>query len=75
MKLSVLLSTEEAERFCAYCTERGHKKSTLIARLIRDHLDREGYAAQPALFPAAPARSTVPKEMKRKMKRKGDVGA
>lgn len=42
-KLSVLLTTEEGSRFAAYCTERGFKKSTLIARLVREFLDRENY--------------------------------
>lgn len=54
MKLSVLLTDDEGERFCAYCTAKGHKKSTLIARLIREHLDREAFAAQPPLFPSEP---------------------
>ena len=39
VKVSVLLDSEEFERFDAYCRETGFKKSTLIARLIRDHLD------------------------------------
>lgn len=45
-KISVLLSDAEDERFTAYCQEKGFKKSTLLVRLIRDHLDREGYAKQ-----------------------------
>jgi len=49
-KISVLLAPEEAERFEAYCTERGFKKSTLIARLIREHLDRERFGMQGRLF-------------------------
>jgi hypothetical protein len=49
-KVSVLLSPAEEDRFSAYCSERGFKKSTLIARLIREHLDGENYAPQPALF-------------------------
>lgn len=32
---------DEASRFERFCESRGHKKSTLIARLIREHLDRE----------------------------------
>ena len=40
LKISVLLDVEEFHRFDAYCKEQGFKKSTLIARLIRDHLDR-----------------------------------
>lgn len=39
VRLTVLLKPQEAERLDAYCEESGHKKSTLIARLIRDHLD------------------------------------
>lgn len=40
VKISVLLDSQEFDRFDAYCHERGFKKSTLIARLIRDHLDQ-----------------------------------
>ena len=43
-RVTVLLDPEEFERFAAFCLQRGHKKSTLVARLIRDHLDSEGYA-------------------------------
>ena len=45
-QVTVLLDHEEFERFESYCAERGFKKSTLIARLIRDHLDGEGYRQQ-----------------------------
>ena len=49
-KITVLLTDEEFARFDAYCRERGYKKSTLIARLIRQYLDLEGYNPQrPAL--------------------------
>jgi hypothetical protein len=44
-KISVVISTAELDRFNSYCTEKGHKKSTLIRRLIREHLDREAYHA------------------------------
>ena len=40
-RVNVLFSEDEAERFNAYCSRHGFKKSTLIARLVRDHLDRE----------------------------------
>jgi hypothetical protein len=50
VRVQVLMPPPEAERFEAYCHDRGHKKSTLIVRLIREHLAREGYAA------AGPAR-------------------
>lgn len=35
-KLSVLLAAEEADRFDRCCRTHGYKKSTLVARLIRD---------------------------------------
>ncbi len=41
--VSVLLTPDEFERLEAYCSERGYKKSTLIARLIRAHLDGENF--------------------------------
>lgn len=50
IKISVLLSPEEAARFEAYCDERGYKKSTLIARLIREYLDRERFTVQMDMF-------------------------
>ena len=48
-KITVLLNREEYMRFEAFCSERGHKKSTLVARLIRDHLDSEGFRSQRVL--------------------------
>ncbi len=42
-KITVLLDVSEFARFDAYCNARGFKKSTLIARLIRDHLDKEHF--------------------------------
>ena len=43
VRVQVLMPPEEAGRFEAFCQERGHKKSTLIARLVREYLDREDY--------------------------------
>jgi len=40
-RIQVLLARTEAERFEAYCRRQGFKKSTLIARLVREHLERE----------------------------------
>ena len=54
-RVQVLLPMAEAQRLEDYCREHGYKKSTLIARLIRAHLDREGYPAQPNLFQTAPS--------------------
>ena len=45
-KVSVLLTEEELDRLERYCVQHGHKKSTLIARLIRDHLDAEQFRVQ-----------------------------
>ena len=42
-KVTVLLVEQEFERLESYCQSRGHKKSTLIARLIREHLEREKF--------------------------------
>lgn len=47
--VSVLLTDEEFDRLESFCDERGHKKSTLIARLIREHLDAERHQMQQAL--------------------------
>lgn len=46
LKVGVLLTEEELARFERYCVQRGYKKSTLIARLIRDHLDSEQFSVQ-----------------------------
>lgn len=40
-KISVLVPEDEAERFESYCRENGFKKSTLIVRLIKEHLNRD----------------------------------
>lgn len=45
-KITVILNPEEYVRFEAFCAQRGHKKSTLVARLIRDHLDSQGFRPQ-----------------------------
>jgi hypothetical protein len=52
-RIQVLLDGTEAERFDEYCRERGFKKSTLIARLVKEHLDREAFHPQRQLFAAA----------------------
>ena len=45
-KISVLLPERDNARFCAYCRSKGHKKSTFIAHLIKEHLDRESFTAE-----------------------------
>ena len=52
-QVTVLLEHQEDRRFSAYCEEKGYKKSTLIARLVREHLDREGFHSQGDLFHSA----------------------
>jgi hypothetical protein len=58
-RVHVLIPQEEAERFDAYCRAQGFKKSTLIVRLIREHLDREKFQLQREMF-----HSTAPSERK-----------
>jgi hypothetical protein len=48
-KVTVLLDEAEFDRLDSYCTDRGFKKSTLIARLIREHLARECFPNQQVL--------------------------
>jgi metal-responsive CopG/Arc/MetJ family transcriptional regulator len=50
VRIQVLIDSDIARRFESYCRDRGFKKSTLIARLIRDHLDNEHYGLQRELF-------------------------
>lgn len=45
-KITVLLNRDEFERFDAYCEQEGFKKSTLVARLIREHLNKNQYGRQ-----------------------------
>jgi len=54
VRIQVLISPDEAERFDSYCRDRGFKKSTLIARLIREHLDVERYWPQKGLLRTQP---------------------
>jgi hypothetical protein len=39
-KISVLVPEDEAHHFENYCREHGFKKSTLIVRLIKEHLNQ-----------------------------------
>jgi len=50
VRVQVLMSHEEAERFEAYCLDKGFKKSILICRLIREYLAHEQYRPQQELF-------------------------
>lgn len=40
-RIQVLLSKNEADHFDDYCRRKGFKKSTLIARLVREYLEKE----------------------------------
>jgi len=48
-KVTVLLDEDEFARLDQFCEARGFKKSTLISRLIREHLDREAFPSQSPL--------------------------
>ena len=50
VRVQVLMPRPEADRFDIYCREKGYKKSPLIARLVREYLDRENFNSQPDLF-------------------------
>ncbi len=50
VRVQVLMPRPEADRFNTYCREKGYKKSPLIARLVREYLDRETFNPQPDLF-------------------------
>jgi hypothetical protein len=52
VRIQVLMPRDEADRFEEYCRERGFKKSTLIVRLVRDHLEQEKFKPQHELFEA-----------------------
>jgi hypothetical protein len=48
-RITVLLSRKEAVRLNQYCESQGFKKSTLIARLIKEHLDTAAIPSQQEL--------------------------
>lgn len=50
VRVQVLIPKDEADRFDTYCREKGFKKSPLIVRLIREHLEKEAFDPQPDLF-------------------------
>ena len=50
VRIQVLMPREEADRFDAFCRERAFKKSTLIARLIREHMADEYFTQQQRRF-------------------------
>ena len=50
----MILAKEDGEVFEAYCEQKGFKKSTLINRLIREHIENNGFRLQKDLFGAQP---------------------
>lgn len=50
MRVTVILSDEDGAVFEAYCEKKGFKKSTLINRLIREHIENSGFHLQKELF-------------------------
>lgn len=48
-RITVILTPELADRLSTHCTTNGFKKSTLIARLIREYLEQLPQAPQLAL--------------------------
>lgn len=47
VRITVLLEEDVDARFTAFCQDRGFKKSTLAARLIREHLTQEAGPTEP----------------------------
>jgi len=72
-KVSVVVPADEFERFDSYCAEKGFKKSTLIVRLIREHMDREGYRAQGQLPLSEP--QPLEARLRRRARRPASRGA
>ena len=56
MRVTVILGDHDAEVFDAYCNKNGFKKSTLINRLIREHIENSGFHLQKELFEKQPTK-------------------
>lgn len=50
MRVTVILTDNDGAVFEAYCEKKGFKKSTLISRLIREHIENSGFHLQKELF-------------------------
>lgn len=50
-KITVLMNSDEYNRFSEYCKATGHKKSTLIVRLVKEHLDHEEFGSEDRRLP------------------------
>jgi hypothetical protein len=69
-KISVLLSPAEFARFDAYCRTKGYKKSTLAARLIREHMDGESFASETVTTTSSQLPESPRKHLKRRTARR-----
>ncbi len=56
MRVTVILNEEDGQLFEAYCDKNGFKKSTLINRLIREHIENSGFKLQRNLFDRPPTK-------------------
>lgn len=56
VRVNVIFEAADHERLAAYCDETGHKKSTLIARVVREYLDRHAAKAAKVAKPTKPAK-------------------
>lgn len=70
-KISVVLGSAELQRFNSYCAEKAYKKSTLIKRLIREHLDREHYQAPTEIQAQPPPHHVVTRQTRRPRRKAG----
>lgn len=50
MRITVVMTDEDGVVFDTYCKKNGFKKSTLINRLIREHMVNSGFHLQTELF-------------------------
>ena len=60
-RITVLLDSDMYQLFDRYCKSSGFKKSTLIARLIREHLRTSGFSFQSS-YAAGETSSKAPEE-------------
>ena len=59
MRVTVLMSENEGKIFEAYCRKHGFKKSTLINRLVREHIENDGFTMQQELFESEDDREEI----------------
>ncbi len=54
VRITVLLEEDVDAQFTAFCQDKGFKKSTLAARLIREHLAQENTSFESAALGRKP---------------------